>query len=342
MTHPRRLVALALALALGPGASAHATSPPRGPTHPIVDAAAAPRLDPAGDLDLALADARALVGDEVTGDLTNGKHYHASNERDLHLVRGHVSDLGGLLVAVAADPGYVLAAWMDADAIVFVDLDPEIIDLHAIYAAFLAAADTPADFLALWGDDAVDRAHEVLAAACPDPTRQAALLALHEAARPAIARRLADLARRFADQDTPWFGGDPALYRRLADLARAGRIVALRADLTRDGAAADLAALLARHQVRVDALYLSNIEQYFLYTEAFRATLRALPFAPAARVLRTLPGRPAGFEYIVQGGRDFQVALADPRVRSVYRIRGFVRGDHLVGRTLHEIPALPR
>lgn len=297
---------------------------------------------PVSGLDHFRADASGSVGDADTGALTNGKHYYASNERDLHLFADDVIDRGGLIVAVAADPGYILAAWADADALILVDLDPAITDLHRIYAAFFRAADDIDGFLELWSADGIDRAHELIVSAGEAHGDADTLLAIYDEARPAIARRFADLDRRMAADDRPWLLSDAELYTRVAAMVRGGRVYAFRGDLTRAGIVGDLGRWLGDAELDVSLLYLSNAEQYFMYKQDFRDNMLAVPLADESLVLRTLPGRPAGFEYIVQDGADFQARVADPKVRSVYRIRGLKKGEHLVGRTRHVVaPAKP-
>lgn len=280
----------------------------------------------------ALADIGALAPDAETAPLTNGMHYFASNERDLELIEPSVRDVGGVLVAVAADPAYVLAAWADATAIVLVDLDPAIVALHRVYAAFFARASGPAQFRRLWTPEGEAEARELLAGQEDGPS----LLARYDEARPQVARRLAEQGRHLAARGVAWVLSDAALYERVAALVRGGRVVALRGDFTRAGVVSAIGEALRAAGLRVGLLYLSNIEQYFLYTPGFRANVAALPLEDA-QVLRTLPGRPAGFQYILQRGEHFQEWAAAPAVRSVYRIIGFTRGEHLPGRTVHVV-----
>ncbi|WP_434422595.1 LIC_10091 family protein [Nannocystis pusilla] len=289
------------------------------------------------DVDEFTAAARRLAADADTGPLTNGLHYFASNERDLDLVADAVQDTGGVVVAVAADPGYILAAWADARALVLIDLDPAIVALHRIYAAFFAAAPGPAEFSRLWTP-----AGEAEALALVKAAGGAALVETFVAARPAVARRFAELGRHMASQGRAWLLSDPRLYARVAGLVRANRVIALRGDFTRAGTVRAVGEALRAADLRVGLLYLSNIEQYFLYTPEFRQNVQGLPLA-GGQVLRTLPGRPAGFEYILQQGADFQAWAQNPKVRSVYRIRGFKKGEHLISRRVHVVdPARPR
>ncbi|HEY8374974.1 MAG TPA: hypothetical protein VIK91_00740, partial [Nannocystis sp.] len=282
-----------------------------------------------------VAQARGLAGDVETGPLTNGTHYFASNERDLDLVASAVQDLCGVVVAVGADPGYLLAAWADAEALVLIDLDPAIVRLHHIYRAFFAAAEGPEAFRRLWSTAGRDEARAIVGASGQDGEAEA-LLEVFEAAQPAVERRLAELERRMAAAGQAWLLSDPRLYARVAGLVRAGKVIALRGDFTRAGVVHEVGTLLRAAGLRVGLLYLSNIEQYFLYTPGFRANVAALPL-DGGQVLRTLPGRPAGFEYIFQQGGHFQTWAARPAVRSVYRIRGFKKGEHLTSRRVHVV-----
>lgn len=288
------------------------------------------RAQPAA-IDRFAAAARELAADVDTGPLTNGLHYFASNERDLDLVADAVTGSGEVVVAVAADPGYILAAWADAQALVLIDLDPAIVALHEIYAAFFVAAAGPAEFVRLWAPEGQAEARALVEAA-----GGAELLAVFEAARPAVARRFAELERRMAAQGRAWLLSDLRLYERVAKLVRTGRVIALRGDFTRDGTVRAVGEALRTAGLRVGLVYLSNIEQYFLYNAEFRVNVQALPLA-GGQVLRTLPGRPAGFEYILQQGAQFQAWAAHPKVRSVYRIRGFKKGEHLVSRRVHVV-----
>ena len=88
-------------------------------------------------------------------------------------------------------------------------------------------------------------------------------------------------------------------------------------------------------------LYLSNIEQYFMYGKEYRANIAALPMDRETAVLRTLPARPAGFEYIAQRGDHMQAWVASKKVRSVYRVRGMTKGMERPASTRIEAGAPP-
>lgn len=289
----------------------------------------------------AVHDLRGIPADPGPDALINDRHYLVSNERRLDLFVEHVRDRRGVHVGVGTDPNYVLAAWAKAELMVLVDFDQAVVDLHAVYAALLAASPDGETFEALWNEENVERARSILMDA---PTRGAsgeALWTAYQEARPLVARRLAILHAKLALASTPWFLNDPDQFAHLRELARRGRIVALRGDFTRDGVVHAVGEVLERSRLRVSVLYLSNIEQYFMYRAPYRDNMRNLPWAPDGVVLRTLPGRPAGFEYIVQTADNFTAWLADRRTWSVYTMRALGKGERLVPGTRHVIDAWP-
>lgn len=78
-----------------------------------------------------------------------------------------------------------------------------------------------------------------------------------------------------------------------------------------------------------------------MHDAVYKATIAGLPMDERSVILRTLPARPAGFEYIVQAGLDFQAWLAAPRVWSVYRMRARRKGEPLSASVRHVIDTAP-
>jgi hypothetical protein len=281
----------------------------------------------AARLDAAAAELRALLPDPAPAQTTNDLHYLVSNERRLDLFRPELDDRGGVMLGVGTDQNYVMAAWSRTELLVIVDFDQQVVDLHAVHGALLAVAPTAEDFRRLWAEDGADAARAAVRAAHPERPE---LVELYDTARKVVDRRLRNLARRYAELGVRSWLDTPAQYRYVADLHARGRVVALRGDFTRDGLLRRVAAVLHAHALPLKVLYLSNIEQYFTYRRPFKDNMLALPLHDDTLVLRTLPGRPAGFHYIVQRGADLHAWMRAPKVWSVYRIRGMAKGEHLV------------
>jgi hypothetical protein len=270
-----------------------------------------------------LGQVASLPSDPPPAALTNDTHYLVSNERRLDLLRGDVESTHGVYVGVGADQNYLLAGWAAPTFMVLIDFDQDVVDLHALHIAFLAVSSDGAAFESLWSDP--EAAARVIAATALDSARRTRLTALFARAQPEVSTSLAKTRARFAELGVPCYLDDPSQYDRVATLARRGRILAKRGDFTQPGVVADVATVLTETGEDLGVLYLSNIEQYFMYGAGYRSNIAALPLGQDSVVLRTLPARPAGFEYLAQRGDDMQAWLRRASVRSVYRIRGYRR-----------------
>ncbi len=288
-----------------------------------------------------LGDVSRLASDPAPAELTNDTHYLVSNERRLDLLRDDVAGRGGVYVGVGAAQNYLLAGWAEPSFMVLVDFDQDVVDLHALYAAFLAHADDGTQFEALWSEDAGPTVRRLLAIAASDPARRVRLQGLYDRARLEVATSLGKTRARFEALGVHSILDDDVQYTRVATLARTGRIVAKRGDFTEPGVVADIASALAQAHAHLGVLYLSNIEQYFMYGHAFRDNVQALPMDEHTAVLRTLPAKPAGFEYITQRGDHMQAWVRQKNVRSVYRIRGMKPGLERPASTRIEAGAPP-
>ncbi|MCX4241798.1 LIC_10091 family protein [Paraliomyxa miuraensis] len=278
--------------------------------------------------DAVVAELHTLSPDPAPEHTTNDVHYLVSNERRLDLFRPELDDLGGVMLGVGSDQNYVMAAWSRTELLVIVDFDQQVVDLHGIHGALMAAAPTVDEYRRLWSEDGADDARAAITDAFDEPARHERL-ALYDEARTVVDKRLRKLARRYTELGIHSYLDTPEEYRFVADLHAAGRVVALRGDFTREGLLREVARVLEAHSQALKVLYLSNIEQYFTYREPFKANMLALPFDDHTVVLRTLPGRPVGFHYILQRGADFHTWMRTPKVWSVYRIRGLGKGEHL-------------
>ena len=280
-------------------------------------------------LDVLADELRALSPDPAPERTTNDTHYLVSNERRHDLFLPELEGLGGVMLGVGSDQAYVMAPWARTELVIIVDFDQKIVDLHPIHGALMGAAPTVEEFRRLWSEDGAEDARQILREVTEDPTRRETLLALYDEARGSVDKRLRKLARRYQELGVHSYLDTPEQYRYVADLHARGRVVALRGDFTREGVLRQVASALTTHGQPLRVLYLSNIEQYFTYKRAFKDNMLALPFDAQTVVLRTLPGRPAGFHYILQSGDDFHAWMRARRVWSVYKIRGFVKGEPL-------------
>ena len=119
-------------------------------------------------------------------------------------------------------------------------------------------------------------------------------------------------------------------------MMKADRVRFLRGDLLGPTTVRGVAAAAERLGVPIRIAYLSNAEEFFRYTDDFRASFTALPADADSVVLRTtglyrLPTSIGRWNYQVQPLRAFVAALADPEVRAFATIAFQAVGDAEAG-----------
>ncbi|PCC70935.1 hypothetical protein SAMN02745121_02598 [Nannocystis exedens] len=247
------------------------------------------------------------------------EHFTVSNEYRHELWFPFVRELGGVYVGVASDQNYTLLAAARSELAFLVDIDRQVVDLHRIYAALIAAAPDPAAFLGLFEPRGRKAAHEAIAAGLANDGRdlRSRAPALFEAQRETLA---VYLQRVREDQPGSWLA-DPEAYTYVRSMFAAGRIRVLQGNLTGRTTMADIAAAARALALPVTVLYLSNAEDYLFYTDRFAANVAALPSSGRSVLLRTIHDRFPGWEsagegdarwnYQVQALPDFQRRLGD-------------------------------
>jgi hypothetical protein len=286
---------------------------------------------------LASAEREALSAvreDPLPKTLTQGIHFWVSDEAHHHLFRETLTGRGGVYVGIGTNQNFAMAAWQRPELIVLLDFDQSIIDLHAAYAVIFAHAKTPEEHLSMWGGKQAKQVRELLTAALPgegrDEVRQRdRALRAYKYGRKRVSRGLTKMQTRYAKWGQPSFMNDQAEYDWVRAMSMAGRIVAMRGDLTGPRTLSDLAAALKAQGRKVTTFYMSNTEQYFRYTPRFKRNMTTLPLAEDAIVLRTRawrvgglpkPGkkkRPLYYTYIVQSFADWRTWLDTPTIHGV-------------------------
>lgn len=247
------------------------------------------------------------------------QHYVSSNERTLEAFHPRIRDLRGGYLGVGSDQAYLMIGWARSELAWLIDYDPVVVDIHAIYHALFAAADTPAAFRDLWRVEGKPQAIDAITTAATKPDARRREL-LYRRYRARIAKRLDAVIAGMTAAGVPSFLTDQAQYTYVRELVRAGRVRSLVADLTQTTGVQQLALAATKLAVPVRVVYLSNAEEYWNSLSAsFRANILALPVDERSVVLRTLLtwDKNQDYRYNAQLARNYQQWLAQPWVRTI-------------------------
>lgn len=250
------------------------------------------------------------------------QHYVTGNERTLEAFYPRIRGLGGAYVGVGSDQSYLMIGWARAELAWLIDYDPVVVDLHAVYHALFGVAATPDEFLALWRKENKPRAIAALHAAYPGPAGVRREL-LYRRYRARVAKRLDELHLGMTAAGVPTFLTDAETYTHVRDLIAAGRVRAMVADLTGEGAVRQVGAAAKTLATPIRVLYLSNAEEYWSgLPRSFRDNIAALHVDDGSVVLRTLLTWEINqdYRYNAQPTRSYQQWLAQPWVRTIYDV----------------------
>lgn len=309
-------------------------SPTSGGPTPATPAAAPPAAAASGALqplapEVAAAFA-ALREDPAPPAIVRNSHYWISNEYRHDLVRPTLegadrAGLGGILIGVGTDQNYLMAAWARSELLVLMDFDAEIPRLHRIYGQAFKVAETPEAFLAFWSDDQVKANLAWIRATYGEEKPGKRMAQAFRTAQPLVRRRLTKTLRDYGKRGVSTFLDDAEQYRHLRALWQAGRVFAVRGDLTAAQTMADIGAAARKAALPVRVVYLSNAPQYFDFDDQFRANVAALPLDERSWFVHTLTRSAYGYadgfyHYNVQSGLNFQQWLRETTLKKLTQI----------------------
>jgi len=255
--------------------------------------------------------------------ISHREHFTVSNEYRHDLWFPYLRGLGGAYIGVASDQNYTLMAVARSEVGYLLDLDRQVVRLHRVYMALIAASPQPDQFLARFDERAEAETRGLIEAGLSDmsPREREAAQRFVADNRAALREYLGTVhASRRGDQGVTWLS-DPELYAYIRRMVAGGRLRPINGNLAGKTAMATIAASTRELGLAVKLLYLSNAEEYLFYTPDFVANVRALPVVADSVVLRTIHDRFVGWESPGDGDRrwnyqvhrleDFQTRLAD-------------------------------
>ena len=311
---PNLAPAAVLVAAAGPAhaAPAGAATPVAAPAPaPVEPAVAEPVLTLPPPLSEAQRAALLAGGDERI--VSKREHFTVSNEYRHDLWFPYLRGLGGAYVGVASDQNYTLMAVARSEVGYLLDLDRQVVRLHRVYMALIAASPGADEFLARFDATAERETRALLVAGLSDMSERDRSEALRfvDDNRAALREYLGTVrGTRRGEQGVTWLS-DPELYAYIRAMVAGGRLRPINGNLAGKTAMATIAASARALGLTVELLYLSNAEEYLSYTPDFVANVRGLPGAASSVVLRTIHDRFVGWESSGDGDRrwNYQVQL---------------------------------
>lgn len=265
-----------------------------------------------------LSDAKPELLDGVRPDKF-GQHYYVSDEGHADRFKSYIENSGGGYVGIASDQAYLYIGWARPQFAWTVDYDDEVVGMHQLQQAFIAASATPDEYKAMWRNDHAHAAKAIIAQIAKDDRDKKRLLHILGQGQPRMRRRFGRLEKNLAG--TPSYLTDQATYDFLRNLIKNGCVRPLLVDLLADKGMKGIAEAMTKVGLPVRTLYLSNAEEYWNYTEQFKANIRGLPRDERSLVLHTQSSNAnEDYRYTVQPLGNFVAWLDDGWAKNINMI----------------------
>lgn len=250
-----------------------------------------------------------------------GQHYYVSDEGHADRFKPFIENSGGGYVGIGSDQAYLYIGWARPQFAWTVDYDDQVVGMHELQQAFIVASATPADYKAMWRNDHSDAAKAIIAQIAPEPRAKKRLLHILGQGQPRMRRRMARLEKNLAG--TPTYLSDQATYDFIRNLIKNGCVRPLLVDLLADKGMKGIGEAMTKVGLPVRTLYLSNAEEYWTYTDQFRANVRGLPTDAKSLALHTQSSNAnEDYRYSAQPLDTFKAWLDDGWARSVDMMMG--------------------
>lgn len=236
-----------------------------------------------------------------------GRHYLYCDELHVAHYYERLKDIGGAYLGVGSDQAYTFIGWMKADVAWLTDYDPWIKQLHRIYHAFFEDSETVDAFIERWHNDNHEASKAWLEAKFEgDPELERILLVFHSA-QAKVLRRIYRLRRMAERYEIPTFVSDDETYEFVRDAVVGGRVRPMLGNLLADRALQGIGDASRELGVPVRAIYVSNAENYWDYSDQYRENMKNLNFGETAWVLRTAASksRNGDYRYNMQDARNY-------------------------------------
>ncbi len=253
-----------------------------------------------------------------------GNHFPVSDEKHPDLFKEVLTNKGGTYIGVGTDQTYVFIGWMRPTLVFATDYDPWAVFTNMGYAALFRLCDDIECFKSHLRDK--EKVHELMLELYKDHPLKKAIAKRFRSVLYGVRHKF-DILRA---QEWSNFANDPEIYSYIRDLVRADRFVVMQANLLDSVALNAISEFLKKHHRTVSALYVSNAEQYWGYSQQYKDNMLNIPWHEDGFIMRTHACYPKNtdYKYSIQPAGVFTAWLKDPRSTGVKRITKHVSVRH--------------
>ena len=294
---------------------------------PVVEAPKPPALNALGSNEPLNEATRKLVWETTEDDapeLLNAtrkdlenRHYQTCDELHLAKFYPNIKGIKGAYIGVGSDQAYTFMGWMDAELAWLTDYDPWIKQEHRIYALFFERAETHEAFVSQWRTRNRAASRAMIAEHFAADPEKALIMQVFDSASYKVDVRMSRLIAMAKNYKIPTFVTDAAMYAHVRSMILGGRVRPMVSNLLDTDGLTGVGNASRAVNVPIRVVYMSNAEDYWPYSEQFRANMAGLNFDENSWILRTAASKRTNgdYRYNMQDAQNFQAWLKEPYVK---------------------------
>lgn len=294
---------------------------------PVVEAPKPPALNALGSNEPLNGATRKLVWETTEDDapeLLNAtrkdlenRHYQTCDELHLAKFYPNIKGIKGAYIGVGSDQAYTFMGWMDAELAWLTDYDPWIKQEHRIYALFFERAETHEAFVSQWRTRNRAASRAMIAEHFAADPEKALIMQVFDSASYKVDVRMSRLIAMAKNYKIPTFVTDAAMYAHVRSMILGGRVRPMVSNLLDTDGLTGVGNASRAVNVPIRVVYMSNAEDYWPYSEQFRANMAGLNFDENSWILRTAASKRTNgdYRYNMQDAQNFQAWLKEPYVK---------------------------
>lgn len=249
-------------------------------------------------------------------DLEN-RHYQTCDELHLAKFYPNLKGIKGAYIGVGSDQAYTFMGWMDAELAWLTDYDPWIKQEHRIYALFFEKAETPEAFVSQWRTRNRAASRAMIAEHFAADPEKALIMEVFDSASYKVDVRMTRLIAMAKNYKIPTFVTDAAMFAHVRSMVLGGRVRPMVSNLLDTDGLTGVGNASRAVNVPIRVVYMSNAEDYWPYSDQFRANMAGLNFDENSWILRTAASKRTNgdYRYNMQDAQNFQAWLKEPYVK---------------------------
>ena len=206
---------------------------------------------------------------------------------------------------------YTMAAWAKPSVLILMDFDQAIVDLHHAYRVFFRHAETIKEMTQLFHPKQETSTVALLEAHITELAQRKRSIRAYTLARQLLWARFRHARVRYIQWKVASIFTDDAQYQWVRGMWAAGRVHAVRGDLTAKRTLNDISGFAKAYGEPISVLYVSNAEQYFPLRSGYQQNIEALHIDDTSLLLRTARfgakrSADGGYHYLTQTIADFR------------------------------------